>query len=232
MTKHILVVGGSRGIGEKIVASLIEGGENVTMWSRTPPNQEVGPQATHTAVDVTDPTSIPTPEGVLDGLVYCPGSITLKPFGRLTDEDFSAEYAINLMGAVRVIRAVLPSLKRASSASIVLFSTVAVQTGMPFHASIAAAKGAVEGLTRSLAAELAPTIRVNAIAPSLTDTPLADRLLSSPERRESSAQRHPLKRIGTADDIASTATFLLSDASAWMTGQILHVDGGIGALRL
>jgi NAD(P)-dependent dehydrogenase (short-subunit alcohol dehydrogenase family) len=122
-------------------------------------------------------------------------------------------------------------MKRSKNgAAIVLFSTVAVQTGLPFHASIASAKGAVEGLTRSLAAELAPKIRVNAVAPSLTDTPLAAQLLSSDDKRSASAKRHPLKRIGTPEDIANTALFLLEDSSAWMTGQIIGVDGGLGTV--
>jgi NAD(P)-dependent dehydrogenase (short-subunit alcohol dehydrogenase family) len=167
----------------------------------------------------------------LEGLVYCPGSIRLQPFSRLRDEDFRVDFEVNLLGAVRVLRAVLPSLKAADRASVVLFSTVAVGTGMPMHASIAAAKGAVEGLTRSLAAELAPGIRVNAIAPSLTDTPLAAGLLRSERQRAAAAERHPLGRIGQPSDLAATARFLLSEEAGWVTGQVLNVDGGMGALR-
>ena len=135
------------------------------------------------------------------------------------------------MGAIAVIQKLLPNLKQAETSSIVLFSTVAVQTGMGFHASIAASKGAIEGLARSLASEFAPKIRVNCIAPSLTDTPLAERLLNSPEKREASAARHPLKAIGAPADIASAAAFLLSDQASWMTGQILHIDGGMSSVR-
>jgi NAD(P)-dependent dehydrogenase (short-subunit alcohol dehydrogenase family) len=123
-------------------------------------------------------------------------------------------------------------LKKSSHPSVVLFSTVAVQTGMPFHSSIALAKGALEGLTRSLAAEWAPLIRVNAIAPSLTVTPLSEKLTGSAEKIESGAQRHPLKKLGTAENIAQMAHFLLTDSSAWMTGQILHVDGGMSSVRV
>jgi NAD(P)-dependent dehydrogenase (short-subunit alcohol dehydrogenase family) len=169
----------------------------------------------------------------LHGIAYCPGTIVLKPFQRLSVEDFMQDYRINLLGAVKVIQACLKQLKKSSSgASIVLFSTVAVQTGMAFHASVASAKGAVEGLTRSLAAEFAPRIRVNAIAPSLTDTPLAQALLSSDAKRKASADRHPLRRIGSAEEMARLAAHLLSDDAAWMTGQILHLDGGMGALRV
>jgi NAD(P)-dependent dehydrogenase (short-subunit alcohol dehydrogenase family) len=231
MTKNILVVGGSRGIGRTVAAKLISKGHTVTNWSRTPGDAAFDKTVNEVNVDVTDPATIPVLDGVLDGLVYCPGTINLKPFGRLTDEDFQNDLHVNLLGAVRVLRSALPALKRSASSSVVLFSTVAVQTGMPLHASIAAAKGAVEGLMRSLAAEWAPAVRVNAIAPSLTDTTLAERILSSPERREAAAQRHPLKRIGTVEDIAAAAEYLLSDASAWMTGQVLHVDGGLGDLR-
>ena len=167
----------------------------------------------------------------LEGLVYCPGSIRLQPFSRLRDEDFRADFELNLLGAVRVLRAALPCLKAAGRASVVLFSTVAVGTGMPMHASIAAAKGAVEGLTRSLAAELAPGIRVNAIAPSLTDTPLAAGLLRSERQRAAAAERHPLGRIGQPSDLAAAALFLLSEEAGWVTGQVLHVDGGMGGLR-
>ena len=168
----------------------------------------------------------------LQGLVYCPGTIVLKPFQRLTADDFKEDFNINLLGAVKVIQGCIKQLRKSpSGASIVLFSTVAVKTGMPFHASVASAKAAVEGLTRSLAAEFAPRIRVNAIAPSLTDTPLAQNLLSSEEKRKASADRHPLKRIGTPQEIARAAAHLLSDAGAWITGQVMPIDGGMSSLR-
>ena len=149
----------------------------------------------------------------------------------MKDEDFLADFNLNVLGAVKSIRTVLPCLKHAEDASIVLFSTVAVQTGMAFHASIASAKGAVEGLTRTLAAEFAPRIRVNAIAPSLTDTPLASKLLSREDSRKAAAERHPLKRVGKPEDVAAAATFLLSDDSSWMTGQVLALDGGMSAIK-
>ena len=156
----------------------------------------------------------------------------MRPFHRLKESDFLADLQINLLGAVKAIQACLPGLKKAENpSSIVLFSTVAVGTGMPFHASIASAKGALEGLTRSLAAEFAPKIRVNAVAPSLTDTNLAKTLLSDDGKRSAAADRHPLKRFGTPGDIAAAATFLLEDASSWITGQVMAVDGGMGSLR-
>ncbi len=126
----------------------------------------------------------------------------------------------------------LPLLKAAGNSAIVLFSTVAVKQGMPFHTSVAMAKGALEGLTRSLAAELAPKIRVNAVAPSITDTPLASRILNNEEKKQSSGDRHPLKRVGEASDIAQAASYLLTDESSWISGQILHVDGGMSSLRI
>ena len=164
-------------------------------------------------------------------MVYCPGTINLKPFHRIKPEDFIYEFQVNFLGAVKAIQQSLSALKKSDKASIVLFSTVAVQNGMPFHAGIASAKGAIEGLTRSLAAELAPTIRINAIAPSITDTPLAGKLLSSDEKKEASANRHPLKKIGSVTDMVNLIDFLLSDKSAWMTGQILGLDGGMSSTR-
>ncbi len=155
----------------------------------------------------------------------------MKPFHRLTEEDFLHDFRINCLGAAAAIQAALPSLKEAPSASVVLFSTVAVSQGMAFHASVSAAKGAVEGLALALAAELAPKIRVNVIAPSLTDTPLAGTLLNSDSKREVSAKRHPLQQIGDPGDVAELAAFLLSGAAKFMTGQILRPDGGLSSVR-
>jgi 3-oxoacyl-[acyl-carrier protein] reductase len=162
--------------------------------------------------------------------VYCPGSIDLKSFRSLKAPAFRTAFELNVVGAVRCLQAAERTLKKSGSASVVLFSTVAVQRGMPFHAAVAAAKGGVEGLTRSLAAEYAPVIRVNAIAPSLTDTPLASKLLSSEEKRQASADRHPLKRVANATEIAAMAAFLLSDQAAFVTGQIVGMDGGLSSI--
>lgn len=173
---------------------------------------------------------LPNIEEPLDGLVYFPGSILLKPFRSLKQADFQREIEVNVLGAIHSIQHYQSNLKVDSS--IVLFSTVAVQTGMPFHSAVAVAKGAIEGLTRSLAAEFAPKIRVNCIAPSLTDTKLAQKFLSTPEKHEASAQRHPLKKVGSTADLANAVVFLVSEHSAWMTGQVLQVDGGMSALRM
>jgi NAD(P)-dependent dehydrogenase (short-subunit alcohol dehydrogenase family) len=168
----------------------------------------------------------------LDGLVYAPGSINLKPFRGLRPSDWQNDWTINVMGAVRVLQRSEKALMASGRASVVLFSTVAVGTGMPYHASIAASKGAVEGLCRSLAAEWAPKVRVNAIAPSITDTPMAERLLGSPEKRENSQKRHPLNRISGPEELAGLAAFLLGSDAAGLSGQILHPDNGMGNLRL
>jgi NAD(P)-dependent dehydrogenase (short-subunit alcohol dehydrogenase family) len=169
---------------------------------------------------------------VIDGLVYCPGSINLKPFHRFSDDDFMKDFELQVLGAVKVIRAVLPKLKKAEQASIVLFSTVAVANGFPFHSQVSTSKGALEGLTRALAAEYAPKIRVNCIAPSLVDTPLAGQLLNNEKKVEVNAQRHPLKRVGRPDDIAMAVEYLLSEKSSWVTGQVLKIDGGISSLKV
>ncbi len=229
--KNIVVVGGTKGIGRQLVEALA--GNNRYVIARSQDDLTVNEQTTFLSADITAPTiDIAGLPDVIDGLVYCPGSINLKPFHRLTEADFLNDWQVNFMGAVKIIQQLLPALKKAEAPAIVLFSTVAVQTGMPFHASIAAAKGAVEGLTRALAAELAPKVRVNCIAPSLVQTSLADKLTNTPEKIEAGGKRHALQRIGQPNDIAAMAEFLLSDKAAWMTGQVLHVDGGMSTLKV
>ena len=167
----------------------------------------------------------------IEGIVYCPGAIQLRPFGRISPSDFIADFNLQVVGAIKCIQALLGQLKKGNQPAIVLFSTVAVQTGLNFHTQVSVSKGAIEGLTKSLAAELAPTIRVNCIAPGLTNTPLAANLLNTDQKMEANAQRHPLKRVGTVQDMAHMIEFLLSDKSSWMTGQILHLDGGMSTLK-
>ncbi len=232
--KNIFVVGGSSGIGLDIVKRLAADGHEVFVGSRSDRSLIGIDSVHHIPIDVTA-ESMPLeslPES-LQGIVYCPGSITLKPFQRLTTDDFLEDFNLNLLGAVKVIQSSLKRLRKSpEGASIILFSTVAVKIGMPFHASTASAKAAVEGFARSLAAEFAPRIRVNVIAPSLTDTPLAENLLSSEQKRQGSADRHPLKRIGTSQEVAQMAVHLLSDDGSWMTGQVFHVDGGMSSIRV
>jgi len=220
MNKRVLIVGGNTGIGKTLNELLFADGHETHLISRSQGN-----------VDVLDEEpNFPSIEGSIDALVYCPGSINLKPFRGLKMADFQHDLNVNYLGAIKTIKHFLPNLKESSSASITLFSTVAVQKGMHFHSSIAGAKGAVEGLTRALAAELAPKVRVNCIAPSLTDTPLAEKLLRNEKQREGAEQRHPLKSIGEASDIAHMAHFLLSDKAQWISGQIINVDGGMSSL--
>jgi 3-oxoacyl-[acyl-carrier protein] reductase len=228
--KNILIIGGSTGISAAVAQLCIDNGHTVYTACRNRP-EVTGVH--HIPFDVLNPeASMDGLPDQIDGFVYAPGSINLRPFRALKPEAFATDFEINTMGMIRSLQNVLPKLLNSPQASIVTYSTVAVQQGMPFHTSVAVAKGALEGLTRSLAAEYAPKLRVNAIAPSLTNTPLAGKLLSSEEKIEKMNERHPLKRVGTPQDIAQCTYFLLSDASSWMTGQIIGLDGGMGALKL
>lgn len=229
MSKRILLIGGNTGIGLASATKLKNEGHELLAAARSPePLTQIGIPTQPFEASGEVKLELPDP---LDGLIYFPGTITLKPFHRLSEEDFLQDLQVNLLGAAKAIQAALPALKKSESASIVLFSTVAVAQGMAFHASIAAAKGAVEGLAKSLAAELAPKIRVNVIAPSLTDTPLAGSLLGSEERQQVAAKRHPLNQVGDPEDIAQLISLLMSDASKFMSGQILRPDGGLSSLR-
>ncbi len=227
--KNILLIGGSYGIGLAI-ANQLELNTNIFIASRTSESL-TGLNCTHitfdASTDILDTSKLPA---VIDGLVYCPGSINLRPFKGLKMETFENDLKINFIDMVKIVQTLLPQLNASNQSSIVLFSTVAASMGMPFHTSVAAAKAAVEGFAKALAAEYAPKIRVNVIAPSLTNTPLADKFLNNESKQEKSAERHPLKRFGQPEDIAQMASFLLSDQSSWMTGQILHVDGGMSTL--
>ena len=229
MEKTILLIGGNSGIGLSTAKLLKSSGHRLIAASRS--SDELSElRIPAQPFDAESPGTLDLPDS-LDGLIYFPGTINLKPFHRLTADDFLRDFRINCLSAAEAIRQALPSLKKSPAASIVLFSTVAVAQGMAFHASIAAAKAAVEGLGKSLAAELAPKIRVNVVAPSLTDTPLASQLLGSDQKREASEKRHPLQSVGNPNDVARLAAFLLSDDSAFITGQVLRPDGGLSSVR-
>ena len=228
--KNILIVGGSSGIG-KALAELLSPSNNLFIASRTADNL-THLNVKHIPFDATtDDLDISALPEQLHGFIYCPGSINLRPFKGLGIDALESDFQLNVMGAVKVLKSVLGQLAASVSSSVVFFSTVAVQTGMPFHSSIAASKGAIEGLTRSLAAEFAPKIRVNAIAPSLVDTPLAAKFLNNETKLEKANERHPLGRVGNAKEIAQAAAYLLGEESSWMTGKVLQLDGGIGNLK-
>ncbi len=233
--KNILLVGASSGIGLATAQLLHAGGATLFTASRHLPAELAALGTTHITYDATQPvgTAFDALPAVLHGLVYCPGSIKLRPFERVPLDDFRADFELNVLGAVQALQATAKRLKKAEGgASVVLFSTVAAAVGMSFHTSIATAKAAVEGLTRALAAEYAASgLRVNCLAPSLTDTPLAAALLNTPEKAEAGAKRHPLQRVGQPADLANMAAFLLSDQATFITGQVLAVDGGMGKLK-
>jgi 3-oxoacyl-[acyl-carrier protein] reductase len=229
--KRFIVAGGTSGIGYELV-KLLSINNKVIVLARNEREVSKLDNVSFIMVDFADSNNnLPIIDEPIDGLIYTPGTINLKPFKSFKFEEINADMQINFFGAVKFIQAYLPQLQKSNSGSIVFFSTVAVQTGMSFHSSTAAAKGAIEGLTRSLAAELAPKIKVNCIAPSLTNTPLAEKLISNEIRLKAAEERHPLKRIATAYEIAKSAAWLLDEDNTWMTGQIIKIDGGISTIR-
>lgn len=225
--RNIVIIGGSKGIGSAIIQKEVQNNYVINM-SRTEPGFEHS-NLTHYNCDVLK-DEMPDLDKV-DVLIYCPGSINLKPFTRLKLADFSTDYEINFLGAVKAIQKYLPLLKESSAPSILLFSTVAAKLGMPFHASIASVKSAIEGLVKSLAAEFSPSIRVNAIAPTVTDTGLASKLLRNDRMKEQMVERHPLKKYLKPSEVAELSSFLISEKAASMSGQIFEMDCGITTFK-
>ena len=221
--KTIIIVGGSKGIGHALLKLALESYRVINI-SRTKPDINQA-NLVHYNCDVTK-DDLPIIDQA-DGLVYCPGSINLKPISRLSTDDFRADFEINVLGAVRCIQHYMPILKNGIDPSVILFSTVATKLGMPYHASIATAKAGVEGLVKSLGAEWAPSMRINAIAPTVTDTSLASRLLRNDNMRENITERHPLKKFLHPAEVAEMAMYLLSEKSRSISGQVFAMDCGI-----
>ena len=226
--KTIIIVGGSKGIGKAIIEKLIPNYLIINL-SRSKPQIE-HQNLKHYNCDVLS-DELPAIERA-DGLIYCPGSINLKPFKRLSLDDFRTDFEINVIGAVRSIQAYAPALVQSENGSIVLFSTVATAMGMPFHASVSTAKSAVEGLMKSVAADLAPKVRVNAIAPTITQTDLAAKLLRNERMIENTIQRHPLKKFLDPSEVAAMAEYLISNGSKSVSGQVFKLDCGIVSLKI
>ena len=229
--KNYLIIGGSSGIGKEISELLSK--ENIVFSTSRNELNESNENIRHIKYDVLeddlDPGLLPNQ---IDGFVYCPGTINLRPFRSLKLETFRSDLELNLIGAIKTLQIILNRLQQSPSSSIIFYSTVAVKTGMPFHSSVSSSKSALEGLTKSLAAEFAPKIRVNCIAPSIVDTPLANKFLNTEDKIEKAAARHPLNKIGTAKEIAQLTQYLLDDKSKWITGQIINIDGGISSVKV
>lgn len=238
--KNYLIFGGIDGIGGALTARLKAGGHRVFVTTSSPEKAETAVQSGLVRdeiflADALSPESISqavtaASAGGLYGLAYCVGTIDLKPLSRTTTEDLLKSFQVNVIGAFTAIKAAAPHLAQ-QQGSIVLFSSIAATRGFANHAAIGTAKAALEGLARSLAAELAPKVRINVIAPSLTDTPLATPLTANPKMAEAIAAMHPIARLGDADEMAAMAAFLMSDQAGWMTGQTIHVDGGRSSLE-
>ncbi|MFY0652276.1 MAG: SDR family oxidoreductase [Cyclobacteriaceae bacterium] len=231
--KNYLVVGGSSGIGKSIVdKGANEGHKIYSTYNKNLINSSLSNVQYHALDALSDDVDLSYLPDQLDGFVYCPGTINLQPFTRIKPKDFVLDFELQVTGAIKLLQKIHPLLIKSEAASVVLFSTVAVQTGFKFHSQVSTSKGAIEGLTRSLAAEFAPLIRVNAIAPSITKTNLSERFLNTEEKAKANEDRHPLKRIGAPEDIADLALFLLSGKARWITGQVLTIDGGISTLKV
>jgi 3-oxoacyl-[acyl-carrier protein] reductase len=228
MSKTTLLIGASSAVAQSLMSKLNDH-KLIGISTKDLSSKELNECYT---VEAYQQDKLPNIEGAIDSLIYFPGTINLKPFNRISEKDFLDDYQIHAMGAVASIQKYLPNLKQSSLSSIVLISTVASESGMPFHSSVAMSKGAIESLARALAAEFAPNMRVNCVAPSLTQTPLAEKLLNTADKIEAGNKRHPLRRIGAPDDIANAIAFLISDNSSWITGQVLHVDGGMSTLKV
>lgn len=226
--KNIILIGGSKGIGNAILTKVIDG-NTIYNISRSQPEQ-THQNLTHYSCNVLE-DDLPDFEQA-DTLIYCPGSINLKPISRLSLDDFKADFEINVLGAVKAIQKYLPILKQGKNPSILMFSTVANKLGMPFHTSVATAKSGVEGLVKSLGAELAPTVRVNAIAPTVTDTDLASKLLRNDKMKDNITERHPLKKYLNPEEVADMAAYLISDKSTSISGQIFEMDCGIVSFKI
>jgi len=226
--KNIVIIGGSKGIGNAIIQCLVEDNIIHNISRNSPENTH--DNLTHYSCNVLI-DDLPEIETV-DTIIYCPGSINLKPISRLSLDDFREDFEINVIGAVKSIQQYLPQLKKGNTPSILLFSSVASKLGMPYHASVAASKSAIEGLTKSLGAELAPTIRVNAIAPTVTDTTLASKLLRNDKMIENIKERHPLKKFLNPEEVANMAVFLTSEKALSISGQIFEMDCGIVSFKI
>ncbi|HPJ09765.1 MAG TPA: SDR family oxidoreductase [Flavobacterium sp.] len=229
-TNTYLIAGASSGIGLQLAKQLIAHGNRVIGMSRTPGELESHAHYRFVAHDFSTNAALPEITEPLAGLVYCPGSINLKGLQQIRETDITRDLQLNVVASFLFVQQYSSNLKEAVNPSVVLFSSVAATIGLPYHVVVSVSKAAVEGMTRALAAELAPRVRVNCIAPSLTDTPLAAQLLNSDAKRTANSDRHPLKKIGTVTDIANTALFLLRDAH-WMTGQVLGINGGLGTIQ-
>ncbi|MFT5251444.1 MAG: 3-oxoacyl-[acyl-carrier protein] reductase [Flavobacteriales bacterium] len=226
--KNIVIVGGSKGIGSAILLQQLEN-NYIYNISRNAPDI-THPNLKHFPVDILQ-DDLPQIENV-DTIIYCPGSINLKPIGNLSIDDFRSDFEINVIGAVKTIQKYLPALKKGTNPSIVLFSTVAVKLGMPFHASIATAKAGVEGLVKTLGAEFASTIRVNAIAPTITETSLSANILRNDRMKDMMIERHPMKGYLKPSEVADMADFLISEKAKSISGQVFEMDYGIVTFKI